>query len=800
MMGQQSFQRKVALVIGNGAYEHANPLQSPTRDAVAMEKCLQEIGFEVLRPAIDSDIKGMRVKISDFLSRLNEETLGLFYFSGHGVSVLDNTNYLLPVNAEIAAPDDIIRFGFSVDKILADMQQRAKISLVFLDACRDNPFKDMSEGAGDKGVVVARTGLSAVKAGNPGQALIAFSADEGAVSKDGGDRPNSPFTEALLEHLRLQGASINEVLQKVRKSVLELTDHRQRPWTNDALTENLVLVPSIDDAERGKIPDDKPEPPAPNPLKEQTLLQQVIAATTKEKLMVLSVDIESALQEDSSNKDAIAARNVHQKKLDSYNQDVCSPFSTKADHSRVTVWWARIVTDFRTFTVASVAGLSLAVSSYFYPDFVPSSVDKIIEKLQSISSKEKIPSFDGSTEIGLQMLELAKSELAKGIHELRNPGRVGDYWRSIGFSYDGNDDKNPWSAAFVSWLFIETKNPLDIETSAKNYRFLKSAVEKNLARFPGEYSPKPGDLIIQTRGNERNPIQEYKKGKTHPFNSSVGIILSVKDGLITVIGGNVNNSVSTWEIKTKDDRIVGFVRLQANDSVPHMPLNKFRVFVHLPASIQTPALTRNLRSLLQNLGASKVGFDNQTDKFGPGVDYKMNSTKARLAAERVINEIGEASSFNTAVDIGNARPQISIPSDNILGIWLAEKQTSDSTWTTDEMGIGKSRYEELLINLEHENPRSVRDDARKELGKGELGLLKLLFEELGEQPINAGRQYRRDIGLLIAINAILDNQTHQILDTHIPKYAEQKLAKLTNKYSQDKQILDQIDGVKKKLQ
>lgn len=233
--------RKLALVIGNEAYEHASALDAPRRDAVSMAMCLEAIGFEALT-GFDCDLKTMRAKMADFEDRLNGDTLALFYFSGHGIAAQDGTNYMLPVNAEIVDPDDIRRFTFSVDRLLAAMRERARVSLLFLDACRDDPFHETEARTGRKNVVVTRHGLAPVDRALLGQALIGFAAEAGQTALDAGNRQSSPFTAALIENLKAPGIDIRDVMQNVRRAVLDRTQGRQTPWTKDALTEDVYLV------------------------------------------------------------------------------------------------------------------------------------------------------------------------------------------------------------------------------------------------------------------------------------------------------------------------------------------------------------------------------------------------------------------------------------------------------------------------------------------------------------------------------------------------------------------------------
>lgn len=253
--------RRIALVIGNATYTHATRLNAPKEDAAAMVGVLERLGFTVL-DGYDCDFSRLRKLRDDFLNRLDAETTALFYFSGHGAQSLDNSNYLLAVEAKIDEPEDLGRFGMLQGRLLRDMRQRARISLLFLDACRDDPFADAPRPAGTKSIVAERPGLARVARGDLGQALIAYAAAEGRTAIDPGTGL-SPFTAELVGRLESKGQGIRDVLSEVRKAVKLRTGGAQDPWTNDALEEEVFLLPDAEVV--------KPDPPPAQPDRPEVL-------------------------------------------------------------------------------------------------------------------------------------------------------------------------------------------------------------------------------------------------------------------------------------------------------------------------------------------------------------------------------------------------------------------------------------------------------------------------------------------------------------------------------------------------
>lgn len=230
---------RLALVIGNGAYVNATALANPPNDATIVAKTLRDIGFEVIE-GTNLDRAGMERLVRDFLHRAPRARLTLLYYAGHGMQV-DGKNYLVPVDAKLAAPSDLPFETIELDKVLAGLDDESRANIIVLDACRDNPL------ARSFASKLAATRSAAVPAGLAGYAtvgtgtLIAFATAPGQTALDGSG-VNSPFTTAFIKHVRTPGIEINQMLTRVRVEVATATKNRQVPWANSSLLGEVYLA------------------------------------------------------------------------------------------------------------------------------------------------------------------------------------------------------------------------------------------------------------------------------------------------------------------------------------------------------------------------------------------------------------------------------------------------------------------------------------------------------------------------------------------------------------------------------
>lgn len=239
-------ERRVALVVGNGAYSHAEPLSNPVNDAKAMAAVLAKLGFDVVS-GLDLDLRTIGDVQGAFEKKLRTKPdVALLFYAGHGLQV-DGRNYLVPIDAEITQKAHLASRALLFNDILDDMAREASASLVFLDACRDNPFtRSLARAMGDSARFAGvRGGLARLEkiAGT----FIAFATAPDQIAFDG-KGTNSPFTSALLDHIETPGLSVVDLMIDVRNKVLAETDGRQEPWDQSSLRAKFYFVPPAKEA------------------------------------------------------------------------------------------------------------------------------------------------------------------------------------------------------------------------------------------------------------------------------------------------------------------------------------------------------------------------------------------------------------------------------------------------------------------------------------------------------------------------------------------------------------------------
>ena len=236
----QPTDKRVALVIGNGAYQTAVRLDNAVFDARAVADGFRKLGFEVV-DGYNLDIDQMRAKVSEFSAALADAKSAVIYYAGHGVSV-DEENYLIPTDISLKSPTDLDLNAISVSLLLKQMKREDRVNIVILDACRDNPFAAQFAKAKTRALVVER-GLTPIDGDIARGTLIAFASDPKSTALDGPPGRHSPFTRAFLDHLFDAGAPIDTVMSRVRNEVWEETGHRQLPWVNTSLIGEYELNP-----------------------------------------------------------------------------------------------------------------------------------------------------------------------------------------------------------------------------------------------------------------------------------------------------------------------------------------------------------------------------------------------------------------------------------------------------------------------------------------------------------------------------------------------------------------------------
>ncbi len=228
-------QKRVALVIGNSHYQERS-LRNPTNDARDISKVLRSLGFEV-DLKLDASQEDMEDAVQRFGKELQGNTVGLFYYSGHGVQY-EGSNYLIPIGAmsRVSAPEHLRYKTVDAGYVLGVMKQAGNgLNIVVLDACRNNPFKSFSRSMS--------RGLKRIS-GAEGT-IIAYSTSPGKVALDG-NRRNSPYTEQLIKLMQKPNLPVEIMFKQVRKRVKAETDGKQSPWYEASIEGDFYFLEQFD--------------------------------------------------------------------------------------------------------------------------------------------------------------------------------------------------------------------------------------------------------------------------------------------------------------------------------------------------------------------------------------------------------------------------------------------------------------------------------------------------------------------------------------------------------------------------
>ena len=224
--------KRVALVIGNSAYD-AQPLKNPVNDARAMAEALAECGFEVMMLE-NANKRRIEEAMRAFGAKLTPTSAGVFYFAGHGVQV-GGVNYLIPLAAKIEKESDVEYEAVDAGRILNEFANaKAVMSIVILDACRDNPFSAATRSL--------TRGLAVVKMPKDARGtLIAYATSPGDVARDGSGK-NGLYTEELLRHMRTPGLRLEDVFKLTRVNVKTRSNGQQVPWENSSIDGDFFFM------------------------------------------------------------------------------------------------------------------------------------------------------------------------------------------------------------------------------------------------------------------------------------------------------------------------------------------------------------------------------------------------------------------------------------------------------------------------------------------------------------------------------------------------------------------------------
>lgn len=243
----------VALVIGNGDYAHLTDLPNPANDADAIEALLSDLGFESVRRA-NREAADLERDLDRFVEDAANADVAVLYYSGHGIEA-GGENYLVPVDADFSALNAAGEKLVPLSALTAKLQASVPVTILLLDACRNNPFPPgatLVPASGGAPVAVTASGLGGARGVTPINAVnlaeetfgtvLAFAAEPGKAALDGDPGANSPYAAAILRHLdAMAGQEFSTVMRMVAEEVYLKTGGHQRPWVNESLRRLLYF-------------------------------------------------------------------------------------------------------------------------------------------------------------------------------------------------------------------------------------------------------------------------------------------------------------------------------------------------------------------------------------------------------------------------------------------------------------------------------------------------------------------------------------------------------------------------------
>jgi tetratricopeptide (TPR) repeat protein len=223
---------RIALVIGNSAYERVPALLNPVRDAAFVAETLKRTGFESVTVLTNLRKDALISALREFAARTEHADWAVVYYAGHGMEV-GGINYLVPVDARIAADRDISFEAVPLEQVLNAAERAKKLRLVILDACRDNPFASQMKRTLTVASRSVTRGLAAIEpeAGT----LVVYAAKDGETAIDG-DGDNSPFALAFVKNLQTPGLEVRRLFDYVRDDVMEATSRKQKPFSYGSIS------------------------------------------------------------------------------------------------------------------------------------------------------------------------------------------------------------------------------------------------------------------------------------------------------------------------------------------------------------------------------------------------------------------------------------------------------------------------------------------------------------------------------------------------------------------------------------
>lgn len=278
--------RRVALVVGNGAYTHADKLANPVTDARRMRDALAKLGFETIYGE-DLDLRSLQRTVGRFAKTVDGADVALVFYAGHG-STFGDVPYVVPIDADYASLEDVPYEMLPLETLIGELRRAKGVRVAIVDACRDNAAERILKREAMRGGTVSR-GLAPVK--NPAGLIIAYATQYLDTAADGPPGGDSPFTAALLNDIATPGLDIKDLLFKVAREVVTATNGRQRPEISVSLYDPYQLG--------GPAP---AEPPGPSP---DALTWSLLKSTTDAQIVAAFL---ARLPADSPLRAEVAAR------------------------------------------------------------------------------------------------------------------------------------------------------------------------------------------------------------------------------------------------------------------------------------------------------------------------------------------------------------------------------------------------------------------------------------------------------------------------------------------------------------
>jgi len=219
--------RRVALVIGNSAYDNVPALTNPVPDATLVAETLKRTGFDAVSLVTNLRKDALVQALRSFAAQAETADWAVIYYAGHGVEI-GGVNYLVPTDAKVASDRDIGFEAVPLDQVINVAERARRLRLVILDACRNNPFAGQMKRTLAGATRSVSRGLAAIEpeAGT----LVVYAAKDGETALDG-DGANSPFASAFVANVVKPGLEVRRLFDYVRDDVMDATNGKQKPFS-----------------------------------------------------------------------------------------------------------------------------------------------------------------------------------------------------------------------------------------------------------------------------------------------------------------------------------------------------------------------------------------------------------------------------------------------------------------------------------------------------------------------------------------------------------------------------------------